>query len=115
MGREFHLALENPNAPLTKELTAEIISNLKPLVQKRWKSLKGVDVTNYAFSTTESVGVTEANHESKPSILALTQFTFDGKDSPNAIELRDYLKEVRTNVINLPQSFRSRLKALPVS
>ncbi|KAI6242616.1 MOXD1-like protein 2 [Aphelenchoides fujianensis] len=87
---------------VTSMLSQEIVDNLRPLVEKRWKGLKAVNVTNFAYSTTESIGVTEPNHGSAPSILALTQFTFDPKDAPNADELRDFLKDAMAQTANGP-------------
>ncbi|KAI6197320.1 hypothetical protein M3Y94_01209900 [Aphelenchoides besseyi] len=100
MGRDWGVHLENMESPEAKVFTSEIIDSLKPVVEKRWKSLKSIDVTNYAYSTTESVGVTEQNHGIAPSILALTQFTFGPKDAPDAVELREFLKEAMAQSLN---------------
>lgn len=73
--------MENIQSPESKQFTSEIVANLKPLVAKKYPSLKSVDVSNYAYSTSETIGVTEANNGVSPSILVLFQFNFKNNNS----------------------------------
>jgi hypothetical protein len=69
MDRKWEIFLEDIESPYAKAFTSDIISNIKPLVKKKWKSFKNMTVTNYAYSTTESIGVTEISHGIAPSVL----------------------------------------------
>ncbi|CAD5212959.1 unnamed protein product [Bursaphelenchus okinawaensis] len=101
MNKPYQLEMARLDSDTSTALTRDLMKHLKPAVEEKYKSLEEFKITNYAYATTMSIGITEPDGSDKPSILALIRMRFSGGgDSPTAQELQDFLKEAAAKGAN---------------